>query len=323
MTKTLTLLACSFLCILLFSISATAQDSAEVPFDDLPPNAEYGKCYAKCRQPDTYDTVTKSVLVREASTKMVKQDAVYDTRYEKVMVKEASKKFKVIPATYKTIREKIMVTPEKRVIKTIPAKFKDEKRKVLVTEARGEWVKKKKEPNCFSENPEDCFIACYEEIPAVYRTEYYQIMVSPAETREEIIPAKYKTVEKRVIDREASVVEVPVEPVYKTIATKVMITPERTIEEVIPAVYKDVKEKRLISKGNFTVWSEILCASKTTSSKVRDVQRALKARGYDPGPVDGVLGLKTQTALKQFQTDNSLPMGNLNIKTLESLGVKQ
>ena len=323
MTKTLCIKSFLFLFSLFLTNISFSQDGTTIPFDDLPPTNEYGKCYAKCRQPDVYETVTKSVLVREASSKLVKVPAVYETKYEKVMIKEGSKTFKVIPASYKTITEKILITPEKKILRAIPATFKTETRKVLVSEARGEWIKKKKEPNCFSENPEDCFIVCYEEIPAVYRNETYQVMTEPSRTVEEVIPAVYKTVTRRVIDREADVQEVPVDPVYKNIETKVMVSPETTREETIPAVYMDVKERRLVSKGNFTVWTEILCASKTTNSKIRDVQRALDARGYDPGPIDGVLGIKTQTALKQYQKDNNLPLGNLNLETLKALGIKE
>ena len=34
---------------------------------------------------------------------------------------------------------------------------------------------------------------------------------------------------------------------------------------------------------------------------VRDLQEALKALGYDVGPVDGVFGVKTEAAVKKFQ----------------------
>ena len=34
---------------------------------------------------------------------------------------------------------------------------------------------------------------------------------------------------------------------------------------------------------------------------VRDLQEALKALGYDPGPVDGIFGTKTESAVKTFQ----------------------
>jgi hypothetical protein len=38
----------------------------------------------------------------------------------------------------------------------------------------------------------------------------------------------------------------------------------------------------------------------------RQVQRQLAKRGYDPGPVDGVAGPKTQRALRQFQQSQGL-----------------
>jgi peptidoglycan hydrolase-like protein with peptidoglycan-binding domain len=34
---------------------------------------------------------------------------------------------------------------------------------------------------------------------------------------------------------------------------------------------------------------------------VRDLQEALKVLGYDPGPVDGIFGEKTENAVKMFQ----------------------
>ena len=34
---------------------------------------------------------------------------------------------------------------------------------------------------------------------------------------------------------------------------------------------------------------------------VRDLQEALKALGHDPGPVDGVFGAKTESAVRAFQ----------------------
>jgi peptidoglycan hydrolase-like protein with peptidoglycan-binding domain len=34
---------------------------------------------------------------------------------------------------------------------------------------------------------------------------------------------------------------------------------------------------------------------------VRDLQEALNALGYDPGPIDGVFGARTESAVRQFQ----------------------
>ncbi len=309
-----------FTLLLAFGFCMTyAQDE---PFADLPPTSEYGKCYAKCKIPDVYETVSVQKLKKEASTKLVKVPAVYETVTETVLAKEASIKYKTIPATFKTVTEQVMVEPEKTKVQTIPAKYRTESKQVLVSPARGQWVRKKKSASCFSQNPDDCYVACYEEIPAVYRTEKYQVLDTPASTTESVTPAKYKTITKKVIDQPARVEEIPVEAQYKTITKKVLVSPESTREEVIPAIYSDVNEKRLVKEGGFTVWTEILCAERTTSSKVRNVQNALKAAGYDPGPVDGVMGVRTQAALKQYQTDKGLPIGNLNMETLKSLNVQ-
>ena len=39
----------------------------------------------------------------------------------------------------------------------------------------------------------------------------------------------------------------------------------------------------------------------STGPEVRDLQQALKALGFDPGPVDSVFGARTQGAVKAFQ----------------------
>lgn len=59
------------------------------------------------------------------------------------------------------------------------------------------------------------------------------------------------------------------------------------------------------------------------TSNVRSVQQALKDKGFDPGPVDGIMGERTRGALRSFQTANNLQTtGSLNAETAEKLGVQ-
>jgi hypothetical protein len=309
----------TILTLCLLASSMFAQN--DIPFSDLPPNNEYGKCYAKCKVPDQYETVQVQVLAKPATKRSIKTPARYETVTEKVMVREGSTSYRTIPATYKTVTEQVMIEGEKKSYRTVPAKYRMESRQILVSEAKGEWVKKKKAPNCFSQNPDDCYIVCYEEIPAKYRTETSQVEAEASHTEESVVPARYTTVSKSVVDRPASTVEVPVEPQYRTVSRRVLAEPESVREEETPAVYKTVSERHLVKQGGFTVWTEILCESRTTNDKITSVQKALNAAGYDAGSVDGRMGVKTQTALKQFQADKGLPTGNLNIETLKALGV--
>jgi peptidoglycan hydrolase-like protein with peptidoglycan-binding domain len=61
----------------------------------------------------------------------------------------------------------------------------------------------------------------------------------------------------------------------------------------------------------------------TTGGKdTREVQEALKAKGNDPGPIDGRMGPKTRAALKAFQEASGLKgTGQLDNQTAEKLGI--
>jgi peptidoglycan hydrolase-like protein with peptidoglycan-binding domain len=59
------------------------------------------------------------------------------------------------------------------------------------------------------------------------------------------------------------------------------------------------------------------------SEDIKKVQEALKAKGQDPGPIDGIMGPKTQAALRAFQEANGLkPTGRLDDQTAAKLGVE-
>ncbi|MBK7938142.1 MAG: peptidoglycan-binding protein [Lewinellaceae bacterium] len=137
-----------------------------------------------------------------------------------------------------------------------------------------------------------------EEIPAEYATVTKQVLKAPATTREEMIPAEYKAVTVKGVKAQAS-----------------------TRTEPIPAEYTTITKRRLVKPGGFTEWREVLCGEKVTGYTIRQIQDALVKAGYDPGPVDNVMGTRTKAALTKFQKDKGLPVGNLDFETLKALGV--
>src|SRR5881296_3807454 len=53
-----------------------------------------------------------------------------------------------------------------------------------------------------------------------------------------------------------------------------------------------------------------------SQDKVRQVQMALKNDGFDPGPIDGIMGPMTMTALRNYQSHNQLQVtGTLTAET--------
>ena len=57
---------------------------------------------------------------------------------------------------------------------------------------------------------------------------------------------------------------------------------------------------------------------------IKKAQEALKGKGTDPGPADGVMGPQTQKALRAFQSANGLKTsGRLDAETAKALGVEK
>lgn len=61
-----------------------------------------------------------------------------------------------------------------------------------------------------------------------------------------------------------------------------------------------------------------------TKDNVKKVQQTLHDKGYDPGPVDGVMGSQTRRALGQYQkAQGYLVTNRLDSRTAENLGVRE
>ncbi len=61
-----------------------------------------------------------------------------------------------------------------------------------------------------------------------------------------------------------------------------------------------------------------------TKKAVQGTQQRLQVLGYEPGTADGVMGSRTVTALKKFQSDHGLSVtGVLDQKTLDALSAKE
>ena len=243
--------------------------------EDVPPNAEPGKCYARCLVEDKYDYVNETVIDQPKLIKQLKLPALYKTVYDTVVISPATTRKYTVPAEYETVREQVMVTP-----------------------TTSKWVKGKADAGCLSANPADCQVMCLVEVPAVYKTVDKKILKNQAYTGQTTIPMQYKIVTREVL-----------------------VESERIVQTETPATYKTVQKRVLVEKGGYQVWREILCGNDLTTDKIIQIQQALKAKGYNPGPIDDVFGPLTKSALIQYQKDKGLPVGNLNLETLRSLGL--
>jgi len=160
-----------------------------------------------------------------------------------------------------------------------------------------------------------------EIIPAEYATVKKQVIKTPATAREEEIPAEYASLTKQVVTSPATTREEEIPAVTQTVTNRILKTPATTRTEDIPAETATVTKRKLVKSGGFTEWREVLCGEKVTGYTVRQIQQALISAGYEPGPTDNIMGVRTKAALTKFQKDKGLPVGNLDLETLKALGV--
>jgi len=79
---------------------------------------------------------------------------------------------------------------------------------------------------------------------------------------------------------------------------------------------------KLVKKGGFTEWKEVLCGDKIDGSIFIAIQQELAKRGYLKGVAPSTsFGTQAKAALTKFQKENHLPIGLLNMETLVALGV--
>jgi len=284
-----------------------------------PMNARPGECYGKVTIPAVKETVTERILVQPAGKDIARiVPATYKNMTETVTVKDASEELVVIPATYKTVTETITVKPASKNVVKVPAQYETRTERVLVKAARSVW-----KPGVGPNQRYDAAtgdIMCLVEEPAEYKTITKRVMVKPASTREEMIPAVTKTITKRVVDQPSRVERRAIPAVTDQVTTTVLAQPERIEYKEIPAQYSTITKQVEISPAK-VAWSEILCNTNANSQTVMAVQKALKAAGYNPGNVDGVLGRDTYNAVSRFQAAKGLHRGQITMETLKALGV--
>ena len=290
----------------------------------LPPNAKVGECYArvwveplyisKSEQilakpisyqldviPAEYEMVEESVLVLEASSRLVPVAAVYDWKVQDILVAEAKRSWHIEPyfssplatasvlntasqhgidldsaqsgmcfhehyhpAQFSTAEEQVLLSEASEEITTIDPEYRMMSKSVLVKEASTRLV----------EVP-----AQYEEVSEqVLDKQAHQIWkkgIGPVQKIDDAtgeimclvdVPATYKTLTKRVLISPVTTktIEIPAE--YKTIQIQELVNEPSAQVTSIPAKYGTVSKEVMVKKGEY-IWHEI--HDKTDSKRTR------------------------------------------------------
>ena len=324
--------------------------------------AQPGECFHEHYVPAKFETITEQVLLEEAYDQVTVTDPQYRFVEKEVLVQDASTRIEEIPAVYETVSEEIIDKPAHTIWKRatgpiqrideatgeimclveVPATYKTITKRLLKSPATTRTVDipavyKTVKVRELVSNPEEI----RNPVPAKYKTISSKKKVAdkyfvwheihnrehPSTTRtgNKIClvetPPRYETVTQTVVETPASTRRVEVPAVYETVEVTKLIAAASETREVIPARYETVTSQELQSDG-YMEWRSILCETNMTAGTITSIQRALSSQGYNPGPIDGVIGSNTIQAVNKFQLDNDLPTDKyINIETVRALGV--
>ena len=230
---------------------------AHTQAQNLPENAEPGKCYAKCITQDEFGEETVTVETHPAYSKLEIVPATYKTVEERVLVKEASKKLVYVPAVYETVDVPYVKTEGRTDLAITPARFGKTSKTFEVYPKTAGW--EYKETVCDSPNKEDCVVACFVEYPAQSKDVSITTLSNDATTSNVPISEVTATYKKRVVKTPARVDEIEIPAEYVTIKRQVVDTPSSTRKVTVPAVTETITKTVLTKKGGVTTWEEVDC----------------------------------------------------------------
>ncbi len=328
----------------------------DVP-EDIRNSAKPGECFAKLITSPKAETYTDHVLVTPERTAKRAVPAVIDWVEKDVLVRPERVVHKTVAAVTHTEVVTEVVREATTREETVPPQYETHIEHVLVQPAHQEWVKTRAVPTNApmltpdgrpvhsdqrgyltwpGKTPQNVpetdaarqylkdgnppFVWCLKDFPAVYEDRKVRAEVAPATTRRIDIPAVTRQVTKVVVDQPEHVEDVTIPAVYEKRKVRTEISPAHVETYTIPAVYRDVDKTRLVGKAD-VVWREVLCPRNAKPETVVAIQKALTAKGYYHGKIDGNLGVGTVAAMQKYQADQGLPQGQVSVEAVQMLGI--
>jgi len=274
------------------------------------------------------DNMTGEIMCR------VKIPAVYKTIKKRVLVRPAKTLRTLVPAVYKTVKQKQRISPALYKTVRTPARYKTQNYRVKTGGARYVWRA----------------VLCKTNAPKHYKKKYSNVhkkssrkyhKVASNKTRRvapRVAPKRYRPAPKQY--RRAAVVRKPVvrnnnhARQYKQSGInygdylRVMNAGSSRSNKASRSYQNKPVNKAVNRKVNYrkTVHVPKRASSQQNKAETRrgivySIQKALKAKGFDPGTMDGKMSSRTAAALKAFQSSRGLPVGKLSKDTFKALGM--
>lgn len=224
----------------------------------LPANPDPNKCYVRCVTPDVFEEEDVRVETRAAYKKLTVVPARYESRTETVTVREAYTRYEIVEATFRNEQVSYQSEEPYNKVTIREASFSDGSEKVETAPQVSRW-EYTPYAGCDSDDPGDCQVLCFREYPAQFTDVPTRNLAADASYTTAAAGGDTDTYTKRVVDRPASVREIPVPAETSTITKRVLVEDEKVTEETVPAEFTTITREVLKTKGGLESWEEIDC----------------------------------------------------------------
>ncbi len=303
------------------AVAARASEPGTSPFDSLP-DARPGECFARVMIPARYETRTKEVVVDQGEERLGVHDARFASQSRDILIRDAAKRYVVHQPVYKAVQEQVMVRPAYERLVVEPAIYRHVEEQVQVAPARtawkpgkslSDWSGVKDTKNQHGE------VYCLVEIPAKTKTVTKRILVRPARTHTVTVPPLYRTITRHVLVDPGGVEEVPMAAKYDRITIQNLVAPASTYRTTIAPRTQQVSYRVEIAPARYD-WIPVLCETNATPATVSQLQSKLQQLGYYHDQPNGELDQSTKNAVRSYQQAVDIPHdGFLSLETLLAL----
>jgi hypothetical protein len=142
---------------------------------------------------------------------------LYQTVTEPVLIEPSHVIAHAIPAEYRQVSERVLVRPARAIPHYVPALTQSVAEQVMVQPGGRVWTVRR---DVYGQE-----IGCWVNTPPVYATQYHVVVVQPASTQYETIPAEYEDVSRTVMVHPPSVEHEVIPAVYGSRSREVMVQP--------------------------------------------------------------------------------------------------
>ena len=307
-------------------VASIAVPSALVAQDfgsgNLPSQARPGQCYGRVLVPATYRNEAMSVVTRDAYEQVQVSEPIFRADQQSVTTADPYKRFEVTEPTFRTENQTIVTRPEHERLVASPAVLSTRSETVVVREPRLVWRAGSNLSGVRRMDSATGEIFCLVEEAAVTQTVSRVVQVQPSQISRQRVPAQTQTIARRVLVTPASVREVNVPGTYQNVTVHTLVTPADARRTMMPE-QRGTVNRQVVESGERYEWVPVVCENTASGvTSVTAAQRALAAKGFYRGPIDGIVGSRTTHAIREFQRQQGLPgNGSLTIETARRLGL--